>query len=97
MAALAAVSALGALTLGANPASAHPDDQHGDLDGHLLGTGEWGKIDLLGVVDVTDTPDLIADVAVSPDGNTGTWPTGVNRTAPAPRPAARTARTPGPK
>jgi hypothetical protein len=70
MAAAAAVSALAALTLGADLASAHPDDQHGDLDGHLLGTGEWGKIDLLGVVDVTDTADLIADVAVSPDGNT---------------------------
>jgi hypothetical protein len=36
---------------------------------HLLGTGEFGKIDLVDVVEVTDTPDLIADVAVSPDGN----------------------------
>jgi hypothetical protein len=44
--------------------------QHGPLEGHLLGTGEWGKIDLIDVVDVTDTEDLIADVAVSPDGNT---------------------------
>lgn len=70
MAAAAAASALAALTLSAGLASAHPDAQHGDLDGHLIGTGEWGKIDLLGVVDLTDTNDLIADVAVSPDGNT---------------------------
>src|SRR5215207_1955963 len=38
--------------------------------GFLEGPGEWGKIDLLDVVEVTDTPDLIADVTVSPDGNT---------------------------
>jgi hypothetical protein len=44
--------------------------QHGTLDGHLVGTGEFGKIELVDVVDVTDTPDLIADVTVSPDGNT---------------------------
>lgn len=43
--------------------------QHGTLDGHLVGTGAFGKIELVDVVDVTDTPDLIADVAVSPDGN----------------------------
>ena len=42
-------------------------DQHGTLDDHLLGPGEWGKIELVGVADVTDTPDLVADVAVSPD------------------------------
>jgi hypothetical protein len=50
--------------------AADPDGQHGTDEGHLIGTGEWGKIDLLDVVDVTDTPDLIADVTVSPDGNT---------------------------
>ena len=44
--------------------------QHGTDEGHLIGPGEWGKIDLVDVVDVTDTPDLIADVTVSPDGNT---------------------------
>lgn len=44
-------------------ASAHPD-QHGTPDGHLLGTGEWGKIDLVGQVRVSDAQDdLIADVA----------------------------------
>jgi hypothetical protein len=37
---------------------------------HLLGTGAFGKIDLVDVVELTDTPDLIADVTVSPDGNT---------------------------
>ena len=42
-------------------------DQHGVPEGHLLGEGAYGKIELLGVADVTDTPDLVADVAVSPD------------------------------
>ncbi|MGI8615911.1 MAG: LVIVD repeat-containing protein [Actinomycetota bacterium] len=51
-------------------AAADPDGQHGVDEGHLLGTGEYGKIQLVDVVDVTDTPDLIADVTVSPDGNT---------------------------
>jgi hypothetical protein len=55
---------------GAAVAVADPDGQHGTDEGHLLGSGEWGKIDLLDVVDVTDTDDLIADVTVSPDGNT---------------------------
>ncbi len=61
-----ALSAFG-LTTGA---AADPDGQHGTDEGHLIGTGEWGKIELVDVVDVTDTPDLIADVTVSPDGNT---------------------------
>src|ERR687898_35391 len=64
------VSALALATVSAGPVAADPDGQHGTDEGHLIGTGEWGKIDLLDVVDVTDTPDLIADVAVSPDGNT---------------------------
>ena len=42
-------------------------DQHGVPEGHLLGEGAFGKIELVGVADVTDTPDLVADVAVSPD------------------------------
>ena len=67
----AAVCALGLTTLGLSaPAAAHPDDQHGELEGHLLGEGEWGKIDLKTVLELTDVNDLIADVAVSPDGNT---------------------------
>src|SRR5918994_986456 len=64
------VSALALATVSAGPVAADPDGQHGTDEGHLIGTGEWGKIDLLDVVDVTDTPDLIADVTVSPDGNT---------------------------
>lgn len=62
------------LTLSAAPAYAHPD-QHGEPEGHLLGTGAWGKIELVGQVPLTSTTtglpvdDLIADVAVSPDGN----------------------------
>ncbi len=53
------------LTLGTLPASAHPD-QHGTLDGHLIGTGATGDIELVGVADVTDTEGLVADVAVDP-------------------------------
>ena len=37
---------------------------HGPTEGHLLGTGEWGKIELVGQVRMHDAqPDLIADVA----------------------------------
>lgn len=44
--------------------------QHGTDDGHLLGTGEWGKIQLVGQVTVSDAEEgLIADVAVDPDGD----------------------------
>ena len=50
-------------------ALAHPG-QHGTTEGHLIGTGEWGKIDLLGQVRVADAEEgLIADVAVDPDGD----------------------------
>jgi hypothetical protein len=50
-------------------AMAHPG-QHGPDDGHLLGTGAWGKIDKLGDVRVHDAEEgLIADVAVDPDGD----------------------------
>ena len=63
--------ALGLTTLGLSaPAAAHPDDQHGTLEGHLTGDGEWGKIDLKAILELTETDDLIADVTVSPDGNT---------------------------
>ncbi|OFI37108.1 hypothetical protein BIU82_08340 [Arthrobacter sp. SW1] len=67
---LAALSTLALSTFGLTGASADPDGQHGSDEGHLIGTGATGKIQLLDVVDVTDTPDLIADVTVSPDGNT---------------------------
>ena len=46
----------------AGGALAHPG-QHGQDDGHLLGTGDWGKIELVGQVEVTQTDDLVADVA----------------------------------
>ncbi|MBW3576922.1 MAG: hypothetical protein KY462_04120 [Actinobacteria bacterium] len=49
-------------------ATAHPH-QHGALDGHLAGSGAWGNIELLSTLDLTNIDDLIADVAVSPDGN----------------------------
>jgi hypothetical protein len=52
---------------GAGPLGAHPG-QHGPTDGHLLGSGEFGSIDLLSVERLTETPELVADVAVSPDG-----------------------------
>ena len=65
---VALVSALALSTLSTGIAAAHPD-QHGVNDGHLLGPGE-GKIDLLGVVELTQTEGLIADVTVSPDGDT---------------------------
>jgi hypothetical protein len=65
--ALAATLAVAAIAAGG--AGAHPL-QHGTDEGHLPGTGAWGKIEFLGREDVTDTPDLVADVTVSPDGNT---------------------------
>jgi len=43
-------------------AAANPG-QHGTDEGHLLGTGDWGKIELVGQLEVTQTPDLVADVA----------------------------------
>lgn len=66
----AALSTLALSAFGLTGATADPDGQHGTNEGHLLGTGESGKIDLVDVVDLTDIPDLIADVTVSPDGNT---------------------------
>ncbi len=46
-------------------ATAHQDGPSG---AHLLGTGEWGNIELLGVAEVTQTAGLVADVAVNPAG-----------------------------
>ena len=48
--------------LTASTAAANPG-QHGGDDGHLTGTGEWGKIELVGQVEVTQTEGLVADVA----------------------------------
>ena len=66
----AALSTLALSTIGLTGALAHPDGQDGMDEGHLAGSGAFGKINLVDVVDLTDTPDLIADVSVSPDGNT---------------------------
>ena len=50
-------------------------NQDGSDEGHLPGPGEWGKIELVDVVqlyDATDPalgPGLIADVGVDPDGD----------------------------
>lgn len=63
--ALAAV--LGLVLSTAGVGSAHPV-QHGPTGGHLLGTGAFGNIEFVGKLRVTDTPELVADVAVSPDG-----------------------------
>ena len=42
--------------------------QHGPTSDHLLGTGAFGNIELLSVEEVTQTPGLVADVAVNPAG-----------------------------
>ncbi|MBA3433922.1 MAG: hypothetical protein H0U08_07495, partial [Actinobacteria bacterium] len=39
------------------------DHQHNGTDGHLVGTGDWGKIELVGQLEVTQTDGLVADVA----------------------------------
>jgi hypothetical protein len=68
---MASIGALALSVYGVSGAAvADPDGQHGTDEGHLLGSGEWGKVQLEAVLDLTDTPDLIADVTVSPDGNT---------------------------
>src|SRR5919106_3733972 len=49
------------------PAAGH---QHGTEEGHLLGEGAEGKIEFVGNVVVSGAgPELIADVAVDPDGD----------------------------
>jgi hypothetical protein len=60
---LLAVALAAATLFIAGGSLAHPG-QHGSDDGHLLGTGEWGKIDLVGQLEVSGAADdLIADVA----------------------------------
>lgn len=49
-------------------AFAHPGDQHGPLSGHLLGNGAFGNIEFVSNEIVTNTEGLVADVAISPDG-----------------------------
>lgn len=66
-----ALLALAALTITLVPsglAIAHPPPrQHGPSTDHLLGSGAFGVIDLVSVERVTETNDLVADVAVSPN------------------------------
>jgi hypothetical protein len=65
-----AVAVASVLVLGlVGTAGAHPDRQHGDDEGHLIGEGAWGDIELVDQVRLTNTEGLIADVSVSPDGN----------------------------
>ena len=59
---LALLAALATTLFVSVGAGAHP----GDEEGHLTGTGEWGKIELIGKAELTDDPNLIADVAVGP-------------------------------
>jgi hypothetical protein len=61
----AAVAMIALSLIGAPSAFA----QHGPDSDHLLGSGEFGNIELVSVEEVTTTPGLVADVAVSPDGN----------------------------
>lgn len=67
------ITVLAAATLAAAMAApglamAHPG-QHGPNEGHLLGNGEFGDMQFLGKADLTDTDDLVADVAVDPSTN----------------------------
>ena len=65
--AAATVLAVGVLT---SPAALAGPGQHGSEDGHLLGDGDWGKIEFVSKLAVHDAePELIADVAVDPDGD----------------------------
>lgn len=65
---LAFVSVL-ALVIGLTAGAPGVGAQHGTTSDHLLGPGAFGNIELVGRADLTDTPDLVADVTVSPDGN----------------------------
>jgi hypothetical protein len=49
--------------------AAGAQSQHGTTSDHLLGSGEFGNIELVSTLDLTDTADVVADVAVSPDGD----------------------------
>ena len=58
---LAVVVLVAGMVIG-GPAAAHPE-QHDSDEGHLLGTGDWGKIEFVGKAEVTQTEGLVADVA----------------------------------
>ncbi|MBA2726107.1 MAG: hypothetical protein H0U53_08975, partial [Actinobacteria bacterium] len=65
--AMLAVSLASLLVVGLAGAVAANPGQHGSNDGHLLGTGDWGKIELVGQLEVTQTEGLVADVAAYGD------------------------------
>jgi hypothetical protein len=66
---LALVTVTALMLSSALVAMGHPG-QHGPDEGHLIGTGDWGKIEFVSKLEVADAePELIADVAVDPDGD----------------------------
>ena len=64
---VAAVATLALSLLGTFSVSAH-DGQHGPLTGHLIGSGAYGNIDFVSKLELTQTEGLVADVAISPNG-----------------------------
>ncbi|HLF69455.1 MAG TPA: hypothetical protein VI541_00690, partial [Actinomycetota bacterium] len=66
--ALATTTVFALASVGVATADPSPG-QHPGGTNHLFGTGANGNIELVGVERVTTTPGLVADVAVSPDGN----------------------------
>jgi hypothetical protein len=64
-----AVMALPAGSSASPPPYTGDGHQHGSGSGHLVGSGAFGNIKLLSTERLTTTPELVADVAVSPDGN----------------------------
>ena len=66
--AAAAALVLPAAAVGHAPPRSHPEHQHGITGGHLLGPGNMGNLKLLSTEELTQTPETVADVAVSPDG-----------------------------
>ena len=64
-----AVFAVISLSLVVVPSAfAREGGQHGPTSDHLLGSGAYGNVDFVSFEEVTTTPGLVADVAVSPDG-----------------------------
>lgn len=63
---LAMAGALALVLSSAGTAIGH--DQHGPGSDHLLGSGAFGSIDLVSTLELTETPGLVADVAVNPAG-----------------------------
>ncbi len=71
MAVLVATSGAVAAHDGAHDDSGVVKGLHGDVNGHLIGTGDFGDLGLLSTLALSGAHnDLVADVAVSPDGMT---------------------------